>query len=72
MGDLLLDVLPPDGSTLGDLSALAQLRACRADTLRAQMDAAEYKHLVLGLIFLKTMFDSFARIQHPDQPLSPR
>ncbi len=24
-----------------------------ADKLRANMDAAEYKHLVLGLIFLK-------------------
>ena len=23
-----------------------------ADSLRAQMDAAEYKHIVLGLIFL--------------------
>ena len=38
---LLLDVLPPDGSTLGDLSALAQLRACRADNLRAQMDTED-------------------------------
>ena len=25
-----------------------------ADKLRANMDAAEYKHLVLGLIFVKT------------------
>ncbi len=31
-----------------------------ADKLRAQMDAAEYKHLVLGLIFLKYISDSFA------------
>lgn len=30
-----------------------------ADKLRAQMDAAEYKHLVLGLIFLKYISDSF-------------
>ena len=30
-----------------------------ADSLRAQMDAAEYKHLVLGLIFLKYISDSF-------------
>ena len=30
-----------------------------ADKLRAQMDAAEYKHLVLGLIFLKYVSDSF-------------
>jgi type I restriction enzyme M protein len=30
-----------------------------ADKLRDQMDAAEYKHLVLGLIFLKYISDSF-------------
>jgi type I restriction enzyme M protein len=30
-----------------------------ADKLRAQMDAAEYKHIVLGLIFLKYISDSF-------------
>jgi len=31
-----------------------------ADKLRAQMDAAEYKHLVLGLIFLKYISYTFA------------
>ncbi|MFM9101224.1 MAG: type I restriction-modification system subunit M N-terminal domain-containing protein [Cyanobium sp.] len=31
-----------------------------ANKLRAQMDAAEYKHLVLGLIFLKYISDTFA------------
>ena len=30
-----------------------------ADKLRAQMDAAEYKHIVLGLIFLKYISDKF-------------
>ena len=30
-----------------------------ADSLRAQMDAAEYKHLVLGLLFLKYISDTF-------------
>lgn len=30
-----------------------------ADRLRAQMDAAEYKHIVLGLIFLKYVSDAF-------------
>ncbi|MFC3146444.1 type I restriction-modification system subunit M [Piscinibacterium candidicorallinum] len=30
-----------------------------ADKLRAQMDAAEYKHIVLGLIFLKYVSDAF-------------
>ena len=30
-----------------------------ADTLRANMDAAEYKHVVLGLVFLKYVSDAF-------------
>ena len=30
-----------------------------ADKLRANMDAAEYKHIVLGLIFLKYISDTF-------------
>lgn len=30
-----------------------------ADTLRGHMDAAEYKHVVLGLIFLKYLSDAF-------------
>ena len=34
-----------------------------ADKLRAQMDAAEYKHLVLGLIFLKYISDTFLEQQ---------
>ena len=34
-----------------------------ADKLRAQMDAAEYKHIVLGLIFLKYISDSFVKQQ---------
>ena len=44
-----------------------------ADKLRANMDAAEYKHLVLGLIFLKYVSDTFnarrseveARLKYP-------
>ena len=35
-----------------------------ADKLRAQMDAAEYKHIVLGLIFLNYISDSFVRQQN--------
>ena len=34
-----------------------------ADKLRANMDAAEYKHLVLGLIFLKYISDTFTARQ---------
>ena len=45
-----------------------------ADKLRANMDAAEYKHLVLGLIFVKYISDTFtarrveveARLRDPD------
>ena len=35
-----------------------------ADKLRAQMDAAEYKHIVLGLIFLKYISDTFVSQQN--------
>lgn len=34
-----------------------------ADKLRSNMDAAEYKHIVLGLIFLKYISDSFTERQ---------
>jgi type I restriction enzyme M protein len=34
-----------------------------ADELRGNMDAAEYKHVVLGLIFLKYVSDAFAERQ---------
>ncbi|MBL6808979.1 MAG: SAM-dependent DNA methyltransferase [Litoricola sp.] len=33
-----------------------------ADKLRAQMDAAEYKHIVLGLIFLKYISESLESV----------
>ena len=33
-----------------------------ADKLRNNMDAAEYKHIVLGLIFLKYISDSFEEL----------
>ena len=36
----------------------AQLWAM-ADALRGSMDAAEYKHVVLGLLFLKYVSDAF-------------
>ena len=34
-----------------------------ADVLRGSMDAAEYKHVVLGLIFLKYISDRFENTQ---------
>ena len=33
-----------------------------ADRLRKNIDAAEYKHIVLGLIFLKYISDSFLEL----------
>ncbi|PJA49269.1 MAG: DNA methyltransferase, partial [candidate division SR1 bacterium CG_4_9_14_3_um_filter_40_9] len=33
-----------------------------ADKLRKNIDAAEYKHVVLGLIFLKYISDSFEEV----------
>jgi type I restriction enzyme M protein len=44
-----------DGATVGYETRLWQM----ADALRGSMDAAEYKHVVLGLIFLKYISDAF-------------
>ena len=33
-----------------------------ADKLRKNIDAAEYKHIILGLIFLKYISDAFGRL----------
>ncbi len=44
--------------TNGDMGFEAKLWAA-ADKMRSNMDAAEYKHVVLGLIFLKYISDSF-------------
>jgi len=46
---------PSNGATLGFENALWRA----ADALRSNMDAAEYKHVVLGLIFLKYISDAF-------------
>jgi type I restriction enzyme M protein len=48
----------PDKAKIGPLGIEAQLWKA-ADALRNNMDAAEYKHVVLGLIFLKYISDSF-------------
>ena len=47
--------LNDNGATLGFESKLWRA----ADALRSNMDAAEYKHVVLGLIFLKYISDAF-------------
>ena len=44
-----------DGATTGYEAQLWRM----ADALRGSMDAAEYKHVVLGLIFLKYISDAF-------------
>lgn len=56
-------VKPNSAATVGYEAELWRM----ADTLRGSMDAAEYKHVVLGLIFLKYISDAFeehhARLQ---------
>ena len=49
------DPKPETGANLGFEAKLWQM----ADGLRNNMDAAEYKHVVLGLIFLKYISDAF-------------
>ena len=44
-----------DGATTGYEAQLWRM----ADALRGSMDAAEYKHVVLGLVFLKYISDAF-------------
>jgi hypothetical protein len=46
---------PNNGANVGYEAELWQM----ADALRGSMDAAEYKHVVLGLIFLKYISDAF-------------
>ena len=48
-----------NGATLGFEAKLW----ATADALRGSMDAAEYKHVVLGLIFLKYISDAFEEHQ---------
>ena len=48
----------PEEKKGGDLGFEAKLWQA-ADKLRGHMDAAEYKHVVLGLIFLKYISDAF-------------
>ena len=62
---------------MADNNVLEKTLWAAADKLRANMDAAEYKHVVLGLIFLKYISDSFetrrsqlqAEMQNPESDL---
>ncbi|MEK7401078.1 MAG: class I SAM-dependent DNA methyltransferase [Gemmatimonadota bacterium] len=49
---------PSSSATVGYEAQLWQM----ADALRGSMDAAEYKHVVLGLIFLKYISDAFEEL----------
>ena len=43
-----------------------------ADKLRSNMDASEYKHVVLGLIFLKYISDAFGEVYEELKKIQPR
>ena len=44
---------------MADIKDLEKTLWAAADKMRSNMDAAEYKHVVLGLIFLKYISDAF-------------
>jgi len=50
------------GNGAGEIGFEATLWSS-ADTLRGAMDASEYKHIVLGLIFLKYISDAFEELR---------
>ena len=49
--------------TGGDLADIERTLWAAADKMRGSMDAAEYKHVVLGLIFLKYVSDAFSEVR---------
>jgi type I restriction enzyme M protein len=53
--DLLMARQSRNGEPLGFEDTLGKA----ADKLRGSMDASEYKHVVLGLVFLKYIDDAF-------------
>lgn len=55
--------MPPRKKTEPQAQSLEDALWKAADKLRSNMDAAEYKHVVLGLIFLKYISDVFAKRQ---------
>ncbi|KYL10421.1 hypothetical protein AC568_03840 [Mannheimia haemolytica] len=50
------------------LNDLDQTLWTAADKLRKNLDAANYKHIVLGFIFLKYISDSFTDFQQAKNP----
>jgi type I restriction enzyme M protein len=56
-----LDMKAVNGSNGANLGFETKMWTA-ADKLRNNMDAAEYKHVVLGLIFLKYISDSFIEV----------
>jgi type I restriction enzyme M protein len=61
-GEVIVPKRPRKGETPQDTAATVGYEAQlwqMADALRGSMDAAEYKHVVLGLIFLKYISDAF-------------
>ena len=61
LGQKSLDSKEAKGSNGANLGFETKMWAA-ADKLRNNMDAAEYKHVVLGLIFLKYISDSFSEV----------
>ncbi|MCX6134748.1 MAG: class I SAM-dependent DNA methyltransferase [Ignavibacteriales bacterium] len=49
---------------MADNNELEKALWAAADKMRSNMDAAEYKHIVLGLIFLKYISDAFEELHH--------
>ena len=43
-----------------------------ADKLRKNIDAAEYKHVVMGLVFLKYISDSFEELYNSLEGVLPK
>ena len=55
---------PPNGKNNGATIGFEAKLWQAADKLRNNMDAAEYKHVVFGLIFLKYISDSFEEMHN--------
>jgi type I restriction enzyme M protein len=56
-----LDSRPAPGNGNGATLGFEEQLWAAANTLRGHIDAAEYKHVVLGLVFLRYLNDSFER-----------